>query len=36
MTNIIKRTNLYHISPHGLRHTLAVMLLESGVEHQKQ
>ncbi|MFC3781807.1 hypothetical protein ACFOS2_14375 [Bacillus chungangensis] len=24
------------MSPHGLRHTLAVMLLESGVEHQKQ
>jgi integrase len=30
---ILKKTkNLHHISPHGLRHTHAVMLLESGAD----
>ncbi|HWO96862.1 MAG TPA: tyrosine-type recombinase/integrase [Bacillus sp. (in: firmicutes)] len=30
--SILKRTNLHHISPHGLRHTHAIMLLESGAD----
>jgi integrase len=30
--SILKKTNLHHISPHGLRHTHAIMLLESGAD----
>ncbi|WP_191556424.1 site-specific integrase [Metabacillus idriensis] len=30
--NILEKTNLHHISPHGLRHTHAIMLLESGAD----
>lgn len=29
---IIKKSNLHHITPHGLRHTHAIMLLESGAD----
>jgi integrase len=29
---ILKKTNLHHITPHGLRHTHAIMLLESGAD----
>ncbi|MED4532344.1 tyrosine-type recombinase/integrase [Metabacillus fastidiosus] len=32
MESILKKTNLHRISPHGLRHTHAIMLLESGVD----
>lgn len=28
--SIIKKSGLHHISPHGLRHTHAILLLESG------
>ncbi|EKF35642.1 tyrosine-type recombinase/integrase [Bacillus xiamenensis] len=30
--SILSKTNLHHITPHGLRHTHAIMLLESGVD----
>lgn len=30
--SILAKTNLHHITPHGLRHTHAIMLLESGVD----
>jgi integrase len=30
--SIISKTNLHHITPHGLRHTHAIMLLESGAD----
>lgn len=30
--SILKKTNLHHITPHGLRHTHAIMLLESGAD----
>jgi integrase len=30
--SIFKKTNLHHISPHGLQHTHAIMLLESGAD----
>ncbi|MFO1445993.1 tyrosine-type recombinase/integrase [Bacillus sp. Bva_UNVM-123] len=30
--SILKKTNLHHITPHGLRHTHAILLLESGVD----
>ncbi|MCO7128236.1 site-specific integrase [Sporolactobacillus shoreicorticis] len=29
---ILAKTNLHHITPHGLRHTHAIMLLESGAD----
>lgn len=29
---ILGKTDLHHITPHGLRHTHAIMLLESGVD----
>ncbi|MGG3802022.1 tyrosine-type recombinase/integrase [Metabacillus fastidiosus] len=32
MESILRKTNLHRISPHGLRHTHAIMLLESGVD----
>ncbi|MBT2722273.1 site-specific integrase [Bacillus sp. ISL-46] len=32
VASILKKTNLHHISPHGLRHTHAIMLLESGAD----
>jgi integrase len=32
INTILEKTNLHHISPHGLRHTHAIMLLESGVD----
>ncbi|MBT2254009.1 tyrosine-type recombinase/integrase [Priestia megaterium] len=32
ITSIAKKSNLHHISPHGLRHTHAIMLLESGAD----
>ncbi len=32
MEAILKKTNLHRISPHGLRHTHAIMLLESGID----
>jgi integrase len=32
INTILAKTNLHHISPHGLRHTHAIMLLESGVD----
>lgn len=32
MDSILKKTDLHHITPHGLRHTHAIMLLESGVD----
>lgn len=30
--HIVKKANLHHITPHGLRHTHAIMLLESGAD----
>lgn len=30
--SILNKTNLHHITPHGLRHTHAIMLLESGAD----
>jgi site-specific recombinase XerD len=30
--SVINKTELHHISPHGLRHTHAIMLLESGAD----
>jgi integrase len=32
INTILDKTSLHHISPHGLRHTHAIMLLESGVD----
>jgi integrase len=32
ISSILEKTNLHHISPHGLRHTHAIMLLESGAD----
>ncbi|NUI21732.1 tyrosine-type recombinase/integrase [Bacillus amyloliquefaciens] len=29
---MLKKTDLHHITPHGLRHTHAIMLLESGAD----
>lgn len=30
--SLLKKTDLHHITPHGLRHTHAIMLLESGAD----
>ncbi|QOK28027.1 site-specific integrase [Cytobacillus oceanisediminis] len=30
--SIVEKANLHHITPHGLRHTHAIMLLESGAD----
>lgn len=32
INTVLEKTNLHHITPHGLRHTHAIMLLESGVD----
>ncbi|HZH59966.1 MAG TPA: site-specific integrase, partial [Metabacillus sp.] len=32
INSILEKCNLHHISPHGLRHTHAIMLLESGAD----